>query len=141
MRRKNLYHHMIIAGFCKDLLKCCRMPRPAIGRIGRDECSDFENPIGRPAKAGLSGNRIFVGTGLRRELKSNESVGYPCLHHFKSNRSLQSFLPWSARYFALFGYFFMKTHEEFRQTAYLEFFLCHRDIIKTSGKDQTFHEK
>ena len=27
-----------------------------------DECSDFKNPIGRPAKAGLSGNRIFAET-------------------------------------------------------------------------------
>ena len=35
------------------------MPRPY---GGGDECSDFKNPIGRPAKAGLSGNRIFAET-------------------------------------------------------------------------------
>ena len=44
------------------------MPRPAIDGMGGDECSDFKNPIGRPAKAGLSGNGIFAETGLRREL-------------------------------------------------------------------------
>ena len=32
--------------------KCCRMPRPG----GGDECSDFENPIGRTF---LSGNPHF----------------------------------------------------------------------------------
>jgi len=34
-----------------------------------DECSDFKNRIGRPAKAGLSGNSIFLDklTILRRE--------------------------------------------------------------------------
>ena len=29
-----------------------------VGR-GGDECSDFKKPMDRPAKAGLSGNRIF----------------------------------------------------------------------------------
>jgi len=31
--------------------------------MGGDECSDFKNPIGRPAKAGFSGNGIFTETG------------------------------------------------------------------------------
>jgi len=31
-----------------------------LGPVGGDECRDFRNPIGRPAKAGLSGNRIFT---------------------------------------------------------------------------------
>ena len=37
--------------------------------MGGDEYSDFKNPIDRPAKAGLSGNRIFMDklTILRRE--------------------------------------------------------------------------
>jgi len=34
--------------------------------MGEDECSDFKNPIGRPAKEGLSGNRIFAETGKSR---------------------------------------------------------------------------
>jgi len=43
-----------------------------------DECSDFKNRIGRPAKAGLSGNSIFLDklTILRREfcVKNKKTV-------------------------------------------------------------------
>jgi hypothetical protein len=31
-----------------------------LGPLGGDEGRDFRNPIGRPAKAGLSGNRISI---------------------------------------------------------------------------------
>ena len=36
----------------------CQVQGLPVGR-SRDECSDFKNPIGRPAKAGLSGRPHF----------------------------------------------------------------------------------
>ncbi len=47
------------------------MPRPA----GGDECSDFKNPIGRPAKAGLSGNRISRQGGKPKDEEMSADLG------------------------------------------------------------------
>jgi hypothetical protein len=45
------------SGLWKNAAECPAWCLP-VGK-GGDECSDFKKPMGRPAKAGLSGNRIF----------------------------------------------------------------------------------
>jgi hypothetical protein len=49
---------------------CLPAPVPTVGGVGRgvDKCIGFKNLIRRPAKMGLSGNRIFA---------EKESLGYP----------------------------------------------------------------
>jgi len=59
-----------LAGFISGMDNGCpaiivdrKVPCPAIGGMGGDECSDFKNPIGRTF---LSGNCIFAETGKSR---------------------------------------------------------------------------
>ena len=79
-----------------------------------DECSDFKNAIGRPAKAGLSGNGIFTETGLRRELSRTKVLAIRAsIISKQTDPSNPPFFSW-ARYFAFFRNFFIKTHEKLK---------------------------
>ena len=51
---------------------------PSLSRLngmGGDVCNDFKNTMGRPAKAGLSGNGIFAETGKSRLSVKPRPVG------------------------------------------------------------------
>jgi len=73
------YSLKAVMGFQISLRKCCRIPRPAIGGMGGDECSDFKNPILRTF---LCGNRIFAETEKSRLCVKPRPVGGE-LHSFR----------------------------------------------------------